>query len=91
MDVPESLADLRRRYDTARKAIEAHQRAIKISVVEWSEEQQAESAALQAKWVEAAAEFQAAIEESGLEAEHGSYEVGRAIRRAAYGDDYAGE
>ncbi|WUD70476.1 hypothetical protein OG937_01510 [Streptomyces sp. NBC_00510] len=48
-------------------------------------------AALQAKWEEVAAEFRAAIEESGLQAEHGSYELGRAIRKAAYGEDYAGE
>ncbi|MDX2642828.1 hypothetical protein PV341_04440 [Streptomyces sp. PA03-1a] len=90
MDVPESLADLRRQYETARKAIRAH-RATKTPVLERSEEQRAESTALQAKWVEVAAEFRAAIEESGLDAEHGSYELGRAIRGAAYGDDYAGE
>ncbi|MDX2849322.1 hypothetical protein PV342_12805 [Streptomyces sp. PA03-3a] len=91
MDVPESLADLRRQYDAARKAIEAHHRATKTPALEWSEEQRAESAALQAKWVQVAAEFRAAIEESGLEADHSSYELGRDIRKAAYGDDYAGE
>jgi hypothetical protein len=31
------------------------------------------------------------MEESGLEAEHGAYELGRALRRAAYGEDYNGE
>ncbi|SNT34595.1 hypothetical protein [Actinacidiphila glaucinigra] len=91
MDVPESLAELRRQYDTARRALDAHHRATKTAVLEWSEQQRAESVALQAKWQEVAAEFRAAIEESGLEAKHGSFELGRAIRKAAYGDDYAGE
>ncbi|MFI8187071.1 hypothetical protein ACIF70_42365 [Actinacidiphila glaucinigra] len=50
MNVPEALADLRRQYDTARKAIEAHCRATKTPVLEWSEGQRAESTALQAKW-----------------------------------------
>lgn len=49
MDVPESLADLRRQYNKARRAVEAHRRATKTPVLEWSEEQRAESAALQAK------------------------------------------
>lgn len=32
----------------------------------------------------------AAIEESGLEAEHGADELGRALRKAAYGEDCTG-
>lgn len=90
MSVPDSLADLQRSFDAARRAVREHHRATG-PVLEWTEEQRAEGDRLHAAWVEAAAELRAAVEESGLEAEHGAYELGRALRKAAYGDDYAGE
>jgi hypothetical protein len=46
--VPESLADLQRSFDAARKAVRDHHRATG-PVLEWTTEQRAEGDALQAR------------------------------------------
>jgi hypothetical protein len=90
MTVPDSLADLQRSFDAARKAVREHHRATG-PVLEWTDEQRAEGDRQQAAWVQVATELRAAVADFGLEAEHGAYKLGRALRKAAYGDDYAGE
>ncbi|MFD3452788.1 hypothetical protein ACFWVC_11435 [Streptomyces sp. NPDC058691] len=91
ISVPEALADLQCSFDEARKAIGVHQRGTQRPVLEWDEETRAESDRLMDAWRTVAVELRAGIEESGLEAEFGSYDLGRALRKAAYGEDYAGE
>ncbi|MFJ3247886.1 hypothetical protein [Streptomyces sp. NPDC086782] len=60
-------------------------------MLEWTDEQRIEGDTLQAKGEEITTEFRAPIEESGLDAEHGAYELGRALRKAAYDENYHGE
>lgn len=89
--VPQSLADLQRSFDEARKAIGVHQRGTQRPVLEWDEETRAESDQLLDAWRAVATELREGIEESGLETEFGAYDLARALRKAAYGLDYAGE
>ncbi|MEU6341190.1 hypothetical protein ABZ883_09605 [Streptomyces sp. NPDC046977] len=89
--VPETLADLQRSYDEAREAIRVHQQGTQRPVLEWDQGTRAESDRLMDVWRAVAAELRAGIEESGLESEFGAHKVARAVRKAAYGPDYAGK
>ncbi|MFJ4990082.1 hypothetical protein ACIP9H_40580 [Streptomyces sp. NPDC088732] len=88
--IPETLAELQRTSDAAREAVAAHQRSIDRHVLEWTDAERAEGDRLQAAREAAAAELQAAIEADGQEVGQ-SYEYRRALRKAAYGEGYAGQ
>lgn len=87
--IPPALAVLQRAVDAAQAAVRQHHRGVGRPVLEWTPDERAESDQLEAAWEQAAAELQAAIEEQGAEVGQ-SYEYRRALRKAAYGDDYAG-
>ncbi|MDX3074636.1 hypothetical protein [Streptomyces sp. MI02-7b] len=88
--ISDTLAELQRASDAAREAVGAYHRSVGRPVLEWTDEECAEGERLQAVRQEAAAALQAAIEEDGQEVGQ-AYEFRRALRRAAYGEDYAGQ
>ncbi|MFJ4847525.1 hypothetical protein [Streptomyces sp. NPDC088733] len=88
--ISDALAELQRASDAAREAVGAHHRAVGTPVLEWSDEERAEGDRLQVVRKEAAAALQAAIEADGQEVGN-SYDFRRALRKAAYGQDYAGQ
>jgi hypothetical protein len=90
IEIPPALADLQRAVDAAQAAVRQHHRGVGRPVLEWTGEERAEADRLEAAWKTAAAELQAAIEADGQEVGQ-AYEYRRALRKAAYGEDYAGQ
>lgn len=82
IDIPQSLIDAQRAADEAFAAIRAHRQAVGKPALEWSDEENARNRELWAATQQAAEALRAAIQESGLETEHGSYTFNRALRAA---------
>lgn len=90
IETPPALAVLQRAVDAAQAAVRQHHRGVGRPVLEWTPQERDESDQLEAAWKAAAAELQAAIEAEGAEVGQ-SYDYRRALRKAAYGEDYAGQ
>ncbi|MFR9676901.1 hypothetical protein [Streptomyces sp. TR02-1] len=83
LEIPIELAQLQARVNAAFDAVAEHHRSVGVPVLEWPEEEMVRSAELMAAATAAADELRAAVEASGLVAEHGSYEFQAALMRAS--------
>jgi hypothetical protein len=80
IQIPQHLTDLQTAADTTRAAIGAHQRTVNKPALDWTDEENARTRELWAAATTAAEALRAAINDSGLEKEHGSYAFHRALR-----------
>lgn len=84
IDIPQHLIDAQIAADKAFNAIRAHQQAVGKPALEWTEEENAEHRRLQAAAIAAADARRAAVLESGLETEHGSFALTVALQTAKH-------